>query len=128
MAINVTCLQWQTIAMVRQILFLTSTALLILPILLSSGAIAQSPKTGSIKAEPRPLHSSKKVESGSSILGVHEVNVKSIPTNPRPSTASRRITLKKAPEIKLAPVNRGVGVVSPADEDEGLQVQVTGVD
>jgi hypothetical protein len=114
--------------MVRQILFLTSTALLMLPILLSSGATAQSPRMKSVKAQPRPLPLSKKVESGSSILGVHEVNVQSVRTKPQSSTASKRMVIKKAPEVKLAPVHRGVGIVSPADENEGLQVQVTGID
>ncbi|NJM76860.1 MAG: hypothetical protein HC852_15090 [Acaryochloridaceae cyanobacterium RU_4_10] len=88
--------------------------------------MAQNPRTRSIQAEPKPLNSSKKVESGSSILGVHEVNVKSIQTNPLPTTPSKRIAIKKTPEVKLAPVPRGAGISSPADEDEGLQVQVTG--
>jgi hypothetical protein len=114
--------------MVKQILFLTSIFLLMFPILFSSEAVAQSPRTRSIKAEPKPFHSSDKVESGSSILGVHEVNVKSMRTNPLPPTVSKRIAIDKTPEVKFAPVHRGIGGVSPADEGEGLQVQVTGVD
>ncbi len=115
-------------AMVKQILFLTSTVVLLLPILFASEAMAQSPRVRSLKAEPRPFNSLNKVESGSSILGVHEVNLKSIQTKPLLPTVPKRLAIEKTLEVKFAPVHRGAGMVSPADEDEGLQIEVTDVD
>jgi hypothetical protein len=114
--------------MVKQILFLTSTVLLLVPILLSQEVMAQSRKIDSVKTEPAFVHPSKKVESGSSILGIHEVNLKSIRSQPLFAPLSKRIGAEKAPDVKLAPVHKGSGIVSPAEEDEGLQVQFTSVD
>jgi hypothetical protein len=113
--------------MVRQILFLTSTVLLLLPMLFASEAMAQSPRVKPLQAEPRP-NSLNKVESGSSVLGVHEVNLKSIRTIPLLPAVPKRLAIEKTPEVKFAPVHRGAGIVSPADEDEGLQIEVTGID
>jgi hypothetical protein len=128
LTITITGLQWQTMTMVRQILSLTSIVLLLFPILFASEAMAQSSRVRTPQAEPRPSNSLNKVESGSSVLGVHEVNLKSIQTQPLLPTASKRIAIEKTPEVKFAPVHRGAGIVSPADEDEGLQVEVTGFD
>jgi hypothetical protein len=114
--------------MVRQILFLTSTVLLLLPILFTSEAMAQSHRGRTLQAEPRPFNSLNKVESGSSVLGVHEVNLKSIQTKPRLPNVPKLLAIEKTPEVKFAPVHRGAGMASPADEDEGLQVEITGVD
>ncbi len=96
--------------------------------LFTSEAMAQSLRERSLQTEPRPFNSLNKVESGSSVLGVHEINLKSIQTKSLLPTLSKRLAIEKIPEVKFAPVHRGATVASPADEDEGLQIQVTGVD
>ncbi|WP_404789562.1 hypothetical protein [Altericista sp. CCNU0014] len=114
--------------MVKQILFLTSTVLLLAPILSSQEVSAQSRKIEFDKAQPASVRSPKKVESGSSILGVHEINLNSIQTKPPSPTLSKGIAIEKPRTVRLLPVYKRNGTASPAEEDEGLQVQVTPVD
>lgn len=114
--------------MVKQILFLTSTVLLLAPVLAGQEVLAQSRTVEVDKARSESVRSSKKVESGASVLGTHEINLNSVRTEPVSPTLSKPIQIQKPLTVRLLPVYKRGGIANPVEEDEGLQVQVTPVD
>jgi hypothetical protein len=112
----------------RPLLFLASTASLIVSMLFSQAVTAQSIRMRPVKIEQKALKSSNQVESGASVLGIHEVDLRSLRPSPVLPATSEQFGIKKTSDVRLAPVFRGSGIASPAEEDEGLQIKVTPAD
>jgi hypothetical protein len=111
--------------MSKQLFFLTSTALTLMMLLFNSAVTAQNIGLQSSKTKQESLKPSHKVKGGAAALGFHEVDLKSIRTEPLLPADVNRIEIKRPLDLRLAPVPTGAGIVGPADENQGLQIEIT---